>query len=51
MVYDTQNYWVLRLRPLSGIQEAREHNVSDAGSLSIHREGGDIYSVVSLRKS
>jgi hypothetical protein len=29
MVYNTQNYWVFRLCPLSGILKTRKHNVSD----------------------
>jgi hypothetical protein len=27
MVYNTQNYWVFGLYPLSGILKTREHNV------------------------
>jgi hypothetical protein len=29
MVYNTQNYWVFGLCPLSGILKIREHNVSE----------------------
>jgi hypothetical protein len=32
---DTQNYWVLRLHPSSGILEARIHDVSDTGPASV----------------
>jgi hypothetical protein len=51
MAYNTQNYGVLGLCPLSGILrvKTREH-VSETGSVSVLR-WGDIYSVGSLRKS
>jgi hypothetical protein len=32
MVCNAQNYWVLGLRPSSGILETRKHNVSETGS-------------------
>jgi hypothetical protein len=51
MVYNTQNYWVFGLFPLSGILENRKHDVSETGYVSIHRCGGkDTYSVEPLRK-
>jgi hypothetical protein len=31
MVYNTQNYWVFGLCPLSSILETRKHNVSETG--------------------
>jgi hypothetical protein len=34
MVYDTQNYWVFRLFPSSGILETRKHDISETGSVS-----------------
>jgi hypothetical protein len=37
MEYNTQNYWVFGLLPLSGIVEARKHDVSETGSVSILR--------------
>jgi hypothetical protein len=49
MVYNTQNYCSFRLCPSSGILETREQDVSETGSSS--GEGGDTYSVGSLRKS
>jgi hypothetical protein len=50
MVYNTENYCVLGLCPSSGILEARKHNVSETGSVSVLRWGGeDTYSVGSLR--
>jgi hypothetical protein len=36
IVYNTQNYWVFGLCPLSGILET-ENNVSETGSFSILR--------------
>jgi hypothetical protein len=35
MVCNTQNYWVFRLCPSSGIQKTREHNISETGSVSV----------------
>jgi hypothetical protein len=40
MVYNTQNYWVLGLSPLSSILETRKHNISETGSVSVLRWGG-----------
>jgi hypothetical protein len=49
MVYNFQNYWVSGLCPSSGILNARKHNFSESGSVSVLR-GGDTYSVGFLRK-
>jgi hypothetical protein len=32
MVYNTPNYWVFGLCPLTGILEARKHDVSERAS-------------------
>jgi hypothetical protein len=40
MVYNTQNYWVFGLCPLSGILETREHYVSGTASVLSSSEGG-----------
>jgi hypothetical protein len=37
MVYNTQNYWVLGLCPLSGILKTKEHNLLENGSVSVLR--------------
>jgi hypothetical protein len=34
MMYNTRNYWILGLCPLSGILKNREHNVSETDSVS-----------------
>jgi hypothetical protein len=34
-----QNYWVFGLCPSSGTLEARKHNVSETGSVSVLSEG------------
>jgi hypothetical protein len=44
MAYNTQNYCVFRLSPLSGILNTRERNVSETGSVS-SSGGGDTYSI------
>jgi hypothetical protein len=36
-VYNTQNYWVFGLCLLSGTLKSREHDVSEAGSVSVLR--------------
>jgi hypothetical protein len=41
MVYNTQNYRVFALCPLSGILESREHSVSETRSVSIRKWGGE----------
>jgi hypothetical protein len=51
MVYNSQNYWVFGLCLSPAILNAIEHDVSETGSVSVLRWGGDIYSVRSLRKS
>jgi hypothetical protein len=52
MVYNTQNHWVSGLCPSFRILNARKHNVSETGSVSVFRGGErDIYSVGFLRKS
>jgi hypothetical protein len=51
MVYNTRNYWVFGLTPLSSILKTREHNVSETGSVAFSGEGGDTYSFGSLRNS
>jgi hypothetical protein len=33
--YNTQNYCVFELFPLSGILETRKHDVSETGSVSV----------------
>jgi hypothetical protein len=33
MVYNTENYWVFRLFPSSGILENRKQDVSETGSV------------------
>jgi hypothetical protein len=35
--YFTQNYWVFGLYPSSNILKTREHNISEAGSVSVLR--------------
>jgi hypothetical protein len=51
----TQHFYsseLLGVRTLSRILNTRKHNVSENGSVSVPRwEGGDTYSVGSLRKS
>jgi hypothetical protein len=37
LVYNTHNYWVFRLYPLSGILETRKHNSSETEYVSILR--------------
>jgi hypothetical protein len=37
MVYNTQNYWVLGLFPLSGILKTREQHVSETGPVPVLR--------------
>jgi hypothetical protein len=37
MLYNTQNYWVFGLCVSSGIQETREHHVSETGSVLVLR--------------
>jgi hypothetical protein len=41
MVYCTQNYWVCGFYPSFGILATRKHNVSETGSVSILRCGGE----------
>jgi hypothetical protein len=48
-VYNTQNYWVFGLCPVSHILKTREHNISETGSVSILMWGGHTYSVGSLK--
>jgi hypothetical protein len=41
MMYNTRDYWVFGLCPSSGIlKNIREHNVSETGSVSFLRQGG-----------
>jgi hypothetical protein len=35
--YNSQNYWVLGLCPLSGFQKIREQNISETGYVSVLR--------------
>jgi hypothetical protein len=35
MVYNTENYWVFRLFPSTGILETRKQDVSETGSVSV----------------
>jgi hypothetical protein len=52
MVYHSQNYWVFGLSPSSGIPGNRKHDVSETGSISVLRYGGEsTYSVGSLDKA
>jgi hypothetical protein len=52
MVCNTRSYWVFGLCPSSGILKTKEHNVSETGSVSVLRWGGeDTYSVGPIRKS
>jgi hypothetical protein len=52
MVHHIQNYRVFALFPSSGILGTREHDVSETGSVSVLRCGGeDIYSVGSITQS
>jgi hypothetical protein len=37
---NSQNYWVFGLCPSSSILKAREHNISETGSVSVLRWGG-----------
>jgi hypothetical protein len=39
-MYNTQNYWVFGLFPLSSILETRKHNISESGPVSILWWGG-----------
>jgi hypothetical protein len=41
MVYNTQNYWVFGLCPLSAVLKTREHNISETGSISLLRLSGE----------
>jgi hypothetical protein len=47
----SQNDWVFGLCPSSSILKTREHNVSETDLFPCSGEGGDTYSVGSLRKS
>jgi hypothetical protein len=38
---DPQNYWVFGLFPSSGILETRKYYVSETGSISVRRCGGE----------
>jgi hypothetical protein len=40
MEYNTQNYWVFGLFPLSGVLENRKHGISETGCVSILNRGG-----------
>jgi hypothetical protein len=52
MLYNTQNYWVFGLFSSSGILGTRRHDVSETGSVSVLRCGGeDTYSDGSLRQT
>jgi hypothetical protein len=52
MAYHIQNYWVFGLFPSSGILGTRKHDVSETGSVSILKCGGeDTYSVGSIGQS
>jgi hypothetical protein len=42
MVYHTQNYWVFGLLPSSDILGTSKHDVSENGSVSVLRCGGEI---------
>jgi hypothetical protein len=50
MIWQTQNYWFFGHFP-SAILKTREHNVSETGSVSFLRWGGDTYAVGSFRRS
>jgi hypothetical protein len=52
MIYNTPEYWVSGICPLSGILNTGKHNVSETGSVSFIRcEGGDTYSVGHLERA
>jgi hypothetical protein len=52
MVYHIPNKWVFGLFLSSGVVETRTHDVSETGSLSVLRYGGeDTYTVGSLGQS
>jgi hypothetical protein len=52
MVCQNHNYLVFGVSPSSGIVGKRKHDVSETGSVSVLRFGGeDTYSVGSLRQS
>jgi hypothetical protein len=46
--YSTRNYWVFGPCPSSGILETRKHNVSETGSVSALRWGGETPTVLGL---
>jgi hypothetical protein len=39
MVYNTRHYWVFGLCPSSGVLIKKQRNVSETGSVSVHRWG------------
>jgi hypothetical protein len=41
MVYNTQNYWVFGLCPLSVVLKSREHNVSETGFVGVFHSPED----------
>jgi hypothetical protein len=47
MVYNTQNCWIFRLCPSSGILKTREDNVSKTGPIFVPRWVGDFVSALS----
>jgi hypothetical protein len=52
MVYHNKNYWAFGLSPSFDVLGNRKHDVSETGSVSVLRCGGeDTYSVGSLRQS
>jgi hypothetical protein len=51
MVYNTQNYWVSELCPSFGILNTRKQMLWKLDLFPSLGEGGDTYSVGSLRKS
>jgi hypothetical protein len=48
MVYNTQNYWVFRLFPSSGVLDNRKHDVSEIGSVSVLGYGGKTPTLLGL---
>jgi hypothetical protein len=51
MAYNTQNYWVFGLYPLSGILKTRNATFWKLDPFPSSSEEGDTYSVGPLRKS
>jgi hypothetical protein len=46
MVYRTQNHWVSGVSPSSGIQNSRDRNVSESGSVSVFKWEKEIFTLL-----